>query len=48
VAGLTYVDIIQRDLGAAKFARIYADAQDIQYKLSVNDWDGLQPYLEIK
>jgi hypothetical protein len=48
VAGLTYTDIIQRDLGAAKFARIYADAQDIQYKISTNDWDGLQKYLEIR
>lgn len=48
VAGLSYTDIIQRDLGAAKYADIYADAQDIQYKVSTNDWQGLQRYLEIK
>ena len=47
-AGQTYLDVLQRDLGAAKYAEIYANAQDIQYKVRSNDWDGLQQYLKIK
>jgi hypothetical protein len=46
--GQTWLDNMQRDLGAAKYAELYAKAQDIRYKLGTNDWEGLQQYLEIK
>jgi hypothetical protein len=48
LAGETHLDIMQRDLGAAKYAAIYARAQDIKYKIGANDWDGLQQHLEVK
>jgi hypothetical protein len=47
-AAQTFVDVLQRDLGAGKFGTIYAKAQDIQYKIKANDWEGLQQYLELK
>jgi hypothetical protein len=47
-AGQTLLDTMQRDFGPTKYAEIYANAQDIQYKIDTNDWDGLQKYLEIK
>jgi hypothetical protein len=47
-AGETFLDIMQRDLGAAKFAEIYATARDIEYRITTNDWDGLQQYVQIK
>jgi TPR repeat protein len=46
--GQTFLDILQRDLGAGKYGAIYANAQDIRYKISSNDWDGLQQYLQVK
>jgi hypothetical protein len=46
--GSTYLDVLQRDLGAGRYATIYAKAQDIQYKIKTSDWDGLQQYLEIE
>jgi hypothetical protein len=46
--GQTFLDVLQRDLGAGKYAAIYANAQDIQYKIKTNDWDGLQQYLRLK
>jgi hypothetical protein len=46
--GQTFLDVLQRDLGAGKYAAIYANAQDIQFKIRTNDWDGLQQYLEVK
>jgi hypothetical protein len=48
VAGETRLTVLQRDLGATGYAEIYANAQDIQYKLRANDWDGLQQYLPVK
>jgi hypothetical protein len=48
VAGFSHTDMLQRDLGAAKYARIYAQAQDIRYKLETDDWDGLQQYVQIE
>lgn len=48
VAGFSHADTLQRDLGATKYAQIYAQAQDIRYKLETDDWDGLQQYLRIK
>jgi hypothetical protein len=48
LAGETWLDTLQRDLGAAKYAEIYAQAQDIQYKVSSGDWDGLQQYIDIR
>jgi hypothetical protein len=47
-AGQTFLDVLQRDLGPAKYAEIYAKAQDIQYRIRSGDWDGLQQYLKIK
>ena len=47
-AGETFLDVMQRDLGAVKFAEIYASAQDIEYRITTNDWDGLQQYVQIK
>lgn len=47
-AGETLLDVMQRDLGGVKYAAIYANAQDIQYKIRTNDWDGLQQYLQVK
>lgn len=47
-AGETRLTEMQRDFGAAKYAEIYAKAQDIQYKIRAGDWDGLQQYLEVK
>ncbi len=44
----SHLDMLQRDLGAAKYAQIYAQAQDIRYKVDTGDWDGLQQYLKIK
>jgi hypothetical protein len=46
--GSTILDTLQRDLGPAKYAAIYAAGQDILYKVTNDDWDGLQPYLAIK
>jgi hypothetical protein len=46
--GSTFLDVLQRDLGAGKYATIYAKAQDIQYRIKTSDWDGLQQYLEVK
>lgn len=46
--GLTMLDTLQRNLGAAKYAAIYAAGQDILYKLGNDDWDGLQQYLKVK
>jgi hypothetical protein len=48
VAGETWTDVLERDLGAAKYAAVYASAQDIQYKIRTNDWDGLQQYLQLR
>jgi hypothetical protein len=48
VAGLTFPDTIQRDLGPVRYATVYASAQDILYKTRSGDWDGLQQYLKIK
>jgi len=48
LVGETLLDAMQRDFGSARYAEIYAKAQDIQYKIKTNDWDGLQQYLEIK
>jgi hypothetical protein len=48
LAGETWLDTLQRDLGAAKYAEIYAQAQDIQYKIKAGDWDGLQQYIKIQ
>jgi hypothetical protein len=47
-AGNTILDTMQRDLGPAKYAAIYAAGQDILYKVTTDDWDGLQQYLVIK
>ena len=47
-AGETFLDVMQRDLGAVKFAEIYASAQDIEYRITTNDWDGLQKYVQIE
>ena len=47
-AGETFLYVMQRDLGAAEYAEIYASAQDIQYRIRTNDWDGLQKYVQIK
>ena len=47
-AGETRLTELQRDLGATEYAEIYASAQDIQYKIKANDWDGLQQYLQVK
>ena len=47
-AGETLLDVMQRDLGPAKFAAIYASARDIEYRITTNDWDGLQQYVQIK
>ena len=46
--GQTFLDVLQRDLGAGKYGAVYANAQDIQYKIRTNDWDGLQRYLQLK
>jgi hypothetical protein len=46
--GLTVLDTLQRDLGATKYAAIYAAGQDILYKVGNEDWDGLQQYLKVK
>jgi len=46
--GYTLLDTLQRDLDASRYASIYADAQDIQYKIRTNDWDRLQQYLQLK
>jgi hypothetical protein len=46
--GQTWLDNMQRDLGPAKYAAVYAKSQDIRYKLETGDWDGLQQYLQIK
>jgi hypothetical protein len=48
VQGTTLLDSMQRDFTPAKYAAIYANAQDIQYKIRTNDWDGLQQYLQLK
>jgi hypothetical protein len=48
VAGFTFQDMIQRDLGSVRYAAVYANAQDILYKTRSGDWDGLQQYLKIK
>jgi hypothetical protein len=48
VDDLTWLDKMQRDFGPTKYAEIYANAQDIQYKIRTDDWDGLQQYLKIK
>jgi hypothetical protein len=40
VAGLTYVDIIQRDLGAAPLPQIYAVAQVVECWGGVEEWGG--------
>jgi hypothetical protein len=48
VPGFTLLDTMQRDLGATQYAAIYAEAQDIQYRIGVDDWDGLQQYLQLK
>jgi hypothetical protein len=48
VEGHGMLDVLQRDLGAAKYAAIYANAQDIQYKIKTGDWDGLQQYLRLR
>ena len=48
LAGETWLDTLQRDLGAVKYAELYAQAQDIQYKIKARDWDGLQQYLKIQ
>lgn len=46
-AALTLADIFQRDLGAQEYARIYAAGQDIAYKVTQGDWEGLQRYLQM-
>lgn len=48
LAGFTFQDMIQRDLGSVRYAAVYASAQDILYKTRSGDWDGLQQYLKIK
>ena len=47
-AGSTTLDVLQRDLSPAEYAAIYAAGQDILYKVTNDDWDGLQQYLAIK
>jgi hypothetical protein len=47
-AGSTILDVLQRDLGPAKYAAVYAAGQDIAYKVTSDDWDGLQQYLAFK
>jgi TPR repeat protein len=46
--GHTFLDVLQKDLGAGKYGAIYASAQDIKYKIKTNDWDGMQQYLQLK
>jgi hypothetical protein len=47
-AGLTLLGVLQRDLGPAKYAAIYATSQDILYKAGNGDWVGLQQHLPMK
>src|SRR5262245_49851658 len=42
------MESLRRDLGEKKFAEIYAEAQDVAYRVRAGDWDGLQPFLAMK
>lgn len=46
-AFVDYRDTIQRDAGAARYARLYAQAQEIVEQVRREDWDALKPYMEI-
>jgi hypothetical protein len=47
-AGPALADVLQRDWGANAYARAYAAGQDIAYKVTRSDWEGLQQYLEMR
>jgi hypothetical protein len=42
------MEFLRRNLGEKKFAEIYAEAQDVAYRIRVGDWEGLQPFLAMK
>jgi hypothetical protein len=34
---------LREALGEQRFAELYAEAQDVAYKVTAGDWEGLEP-----